>query len=156
MSQFPSPDFTPRGNRPAPFSLRLTPQERAELERLAGDMSLSAFIKDRVFDPDNPHPRRRRRRSVADHKALAQAMAMLGSSRLSQNMNQLAKATHTGNLPLPDQVARELERGCADIRAIREMLMRALGIPIPKTSKRRKQSTSLTFAQEAADTRENS
>ena len=156
MSHFTPNNGIPQPNRPAPFSLRLTPQERAELERLAGDMSLSAFIKDRIFDPDNPHPRRRRRRSVADHKALAQAMAMLGSSRLSQNMNQLAKATHTGNLPLPDQVARELERGCADIRAIREMLMRALGIPIPKRSKHRKQSTSLTFAQEAADTRENS
>lgn len=35
--------------RPAPLSIRLTARERKQLEKLAGDQSLSKYIKDQVF-----------------------------------------------------------------------------------------------------------
>ena len=45
---------TALNKRPAPFSLRLTFDERARLEEEAAGMSISAFIKWRLFDHDKP------------------------------------------------------------------------------------------------------
>jgi len=134
------------GRRPPPFSLRLTQDERAELERMAGSMSLSSCIKARLFDSEAPAPRRRRRRGVKDERALRQLLAMLGSSRLSQNMNQLAKAAHVGNLPLRDEVERDLNKACGDIQMMRVILMRALGIPIKDKEQLKDESLSQTFS----------
>ena len=41
-------------SRIAPFSLRLTPEERSQLEAQAGGMSLSACIKSVVFADEAP------------------------------------------------------------------------------------------------------
>src|SRR3546814_6265706 len=60
--------------RPAPFSLRLTFEQRAQLEQDAGGMSLAAYIQSRLFDSENPAPRRRGKRPVKDSQALAQAI----------------------------------------------------------------------------------
>lgn len=46
---------------PAPFSLRLTAEERAALEAEAGDAPLGAFIRDKLLKGGQA-PRRRRRR----------------------------------------------------------------------------------------------
>lgn len=150
MSGFPKNLPIGGGRRPAPFSLRLTADERTELEKMAGSMSLSSYIKARLFDSEAPAPRRRRRRGVRNEKALGQALAMLGSSRLSQNMNQLAKAAHVGNLPLPGDVERDLRRACADIQAMRIMLMRALGMPIKDKEQLKAESLSQSFSRASA------
>src|SRR3546814_1287972 len=68
--------------RPAPFSLRLTFEQRAQLEQDAGGMSLAAYIQSRLFDSENPAPRRRGKRPVQDYQALAQVLGNLGQSRL--------------------------------------------------------------------------
>jgi len=39
-----------RKTTPPPFSLRLTFEERAQLEREAGDMPLGAYIRSRLFN----------------------------------------------------------------------------------------------------------
>lgn len=140
------PDIRPnrqgkqKDKRIAPLSLRLTTEERVELERLAAGMSLSAFIKSRIFDPNKPIPGKqntaqgwrggcaKQRRPVKDQKVLGQLLALLGASRLPQNLNQLAKAAHIGTLPLPDEIAHELRQACTEIRAMRVMLMQALGL----------------------------
>ncbi len=116
-----------RGPRPAPFSLRLSADERAKLEALAGHQSISAFIKERVFGVDaQSRPRRRARKPVKDEAALAHALAVLGQSRLSQNVNQIAKLAHLGTLPVDGALCDELSAACADIRQMRQTLMRAL------------------------------
>lgn len=138
--------------RPAPFSLRLTFQERAKLEELAGDMSLSSFIKEYLFKSNIPK-KKRRRRPVKDKKLLAQLLAILGKSRLSQNMNQLAKASNTGTLPLPRQVEAELRQACADIRYMRNLLMKGLGLRVDEKNTP-KPSLQTEFAQAAADIRD--
>jgi len=122
----------------APFSLRLTVDERAKLEDLAGDMSLSAFIKEHLFrsGPHKSHKmRRRRRKPIKDQKLLAQLLAILGKSRLSQNMNQLARASNSGSLPLISEVEKELRQACADIKEMRLMLMNGLGLYIKPDKK---------------------
>ncbi|MFY9351141.1 MAG: hypothetical protein WBL20_04840 [Sphingobium sp.] len=114
--------------RDAPLSLRLSRHERARLDRDAAGMSLGAYIKWRLFDPDRPPPRTRGKAPVRDHILLSQLMALLGQSRLSSNVNQLAKAANSGSLPVTPETESDLRHACRDIAEIRRMLMQALGL----------------------------
>ncbi|MCP1472009.1 hypothetical protein J3E64_003724 [Sphingobium sp. OAS761] len=114
--------------RDAPLSLRLSRDERARLERDAAGMSLGAYIKWRLFDPDRPPPRTRGKAPVRDHILLSQLMALLGQSRLSSNINQLAKAANSGSLPVTPETEADLRHACHDLADMRRMLMRALGL----------------------------
>lgn len=114
--------------RDAPLSLRLSRDERARLERDAAGMSLGAYIKWRLFDPERPPPRTRGKAPVRDHILLSQLMALLGQSRLSSNVNQLAKAANSGSLPITPETEAELNHACRDLAEVRRMLMQALGL----------------------------
>lgn len=107
--------------RPAPFSLRLTPEERRQLEDKAAGMPLGGYIRACLFQKRGKLP-------VRDNKALAHILSKLGQSRLASNVNQLAKAVNTGSLPVTPETENALQAACRDIRAIKQMLMKALGI----------------------------
>lgn len=53
-----------------PVSVRCTDEERAELERKAGDLTLSAYIRYRCIGDATPAHRTRGKRPVKDHEAL--------------------------------------------------------------------------------------
>lgn len=114
--------------REAPFSLRLTFDERAILEAAAGGEPLGAFIKSVLFDQELPKTRRRSSAPVKDQQALARVLAALGGSRLSSNLNQLARAVNTGTLPVHPEIENELREACADIARMRAELIEALGL----------------------------
>lgn len=141
--------------RPAPFSLRLSLYERQQLERMAAGESLSSFIKRHVFTDEGQRnatpPTKRGKAPVKDHMLLAQVLAALGHSRLSQNMNQLAKATHTGLLPLPYDVERDLRQACINIQYMRSLLLGALGMKVGERPEGL-ESLSQTFARAKAAT----
>jgi len=114
-----------------PFSLRLSFEERAMLERMAGTQPLGAFIRKRLFG-DQARPRSlHQRRPGADREAIGKALGALGGSRLASNMNQIAKAAHMGALPVGPELSDDLKRACADIAAMRQALMQALGKRAP-------------------------
>ena len=112
----------------APFSLRLTFEERARLEKEATGMSLGAYIRSRLFDTEAPVRRTRNKFPVKDHKELGKLLGELGKSRMANNINQLAKAANGGLLILTPEVKTALLNACADIRHIREALMKSLGL----------------------------
>jgi hypothetical protein len=112
---------------PAPFSLRLTFEERASLEQAAGDMPLGAYIRSQMFREGKTRKRRRYKRPVKDHQALGQLLGALGEARLANNLNQLAKAAHIGSLPVTPETEKALRDACAEIHHMRSLLMRALG-----------------------------
>lgn len=114
---------------PAPFSIRFSVEERALLDRSAAGMPLAAYIRQKLFDGELKQPRRRGRHPVKDHAELARVLAALGASRLSSNLNQIAKAAHLGALPVTPELEDELGEACRDIRSMREGLMKALGFP---------------------------
>lgn len=118
--------------RKAPFSIRLSFDERARLERQAGDMPLGAYVKARVLDGAEPPRRKSPQPSIADRNALAQVLAKLGSSRLSNNVNQLARAANSGSLPVTPETGQALNQACADIAEMKALLMNALGARPPK------------------------
>jgi len=111
-----------------PFSLRLTDEERARLEREAGDRPLGAYIRMRLLAEESVPRRQRRRRPVEDHAALAQVLAALGRSHLASNFNQLAKAANSGSLPVTPDTEAALRQACADVATMRTALLRALGL----------------------------
>ncbi|MGR3757790.1 MAG: hypothetical protein ACU0AT_11255 [Tranquillimonas sp.] len=117
----------PVGKREAPFSLRLSFEERTALRDAANGVPLGAYIKAKLFDEDLEKVRRRNTNPVQDHQELGRILGSLGASRLSQNLNQLARAANRGALPVSPDVEAELKQACADVAAMRDALMRALG-----------------------------
>ncbi len=112
----------------APFSLRLSPEERALLEQAAAGVSLGAYIRSQLFRNDTQPPRSRGKFPVKDHKALAQAIALLGQSRIASNLNQLARAAHTGTLPVDGSMEIDLHEAVQAVADIRALLISALGL----------------------------
>ena len=112
---------------PPPFSLRLTYEERTRLDAERGDKSLAAYIRERLFGTDAAPRKRRGNSPVQDKEALGRMAGALGQSRLSQNMNQLAKAVNTGSLPVTPETEAELKEACREISEMRAELLAALG-----------------------------
>lgn len=134
-----------RGKRAAPFSLRLTFEERAQIEKNAGSMPVGAYIKSLLLAEDAPKYRARRKSPVADHAALAQVLACLGATRIANNLNQLAHATNVGSFYFDADTKRAIREACNDVRIMRQLLMQALG-RFDQNEKRPDESTSQSFA----------
>lgn len=112
-----------------PFSIRLTEAERRSLLERAGKLPLGTFIRDLILGDGLQVPRRRVVNPVKDHEALARVLAVLGQSRITNNLNQLAKAVNIGVLPVTAETEREITEACASVVSMRRDLMRALGLP---------------------------
>ncbi|MCB9943413.1 MAG: plasmid mobilization relaxosome protein MobC [Geminicoccaceae bacterium] len=90
-------------------------------------MTVSAFVRGCVFGDRSARRRPRDRRPVASEIELAQALAMLGQSRIANNLNQLAYQANTGTLALDEGVHRQIEEAYAYVAAMRKSLLHALG-----------------------------
>lgn len=112
---------------PPPFSIRFTFEERARLDAERGRSALLAHIRDCLFG-DDVTPRRKSGKSpVKDAEALGRLLGALGGSRLSNNLNQLAKAVNTGSLPVSPETEADIVAACEEVKALRVDLLRALG-----------------------------
>jgi len=125
--QTPDKKAKTRANYPAPFSLRLSVAEREQLARLAEDQPWGQYIKDVIFR-GSARPRRRGPQPIKDRQLLAKLLGLLGKSRISQNINQLAKAANSGSLPLTPDVHKELVEATRAVQNMRAMLIEAMGL----------------------------
>lgn len=114
--------------RPSPLSLRLTPDERAQLDRDAAGMAIGAYIRWRLFDPTNPPPKTRGKFPVKDHVALSQLLGQLGQSRIADNLNQLARLAKSGSLHITPEAEAAILAGKEELTTMRRLLMKTLGI----------------------------
>lgn len=113
-----------------PFSLRLTVEERQKLDAEAGALPIGEYIRAQLFE--NPSARKVRfRRPIQDEQALTQVLGALGRSRLSNNLNQLAKAVHSGSLPVTPETEQAILDACAAVKGMSGELVKALGLPPP-------------------------
>ena len=120
----------PKHAKPAaPFSLRLTFEERAYLEEKAGNRPLGAYIRERLLG-DRSGKRRRSRKPKLDDQKIALVLADLGRSRLASNLNQLAKAANMGTLDVSSEVERELQTACQAVATMRDILIASLGLKV--------------------------
>lgn len=111
-----------------PFSIRLTKAEKSLLLARAGRIPLGTYIRNALLSGDAQAKRRRMVNPVADHAALARVLAALGQSRLSSNLNQLAKAVNIGALPVTPETEAEITDTCRAVSVMRSDLVRALGL----------------------------
>ncbi|MEP3346342.1 MAG: hypothetical protein ABJN34_14920 [Litoreibacter sp.] len=118
----------PKSSRPAPFSLRLTTEEREQLEAQAGSMPLASYIKSVVLTDMAPKYRKRAKPPVAEQQLLAEVLAKLGATRSANSLNQIAKAIHQGTLYVDDELEADLNAAIGEIAWMRVTLMRALGV----------------------------
>jgi len=121
-----------KGKYAPPFSLRFTVEERQKLDADAGDLAVAEYIRTQLFE--NPAKRLRPyRRPVQDGKALGEVLAALGRSRLSSNLNQLAKAVHSGSLPVTPETEKAILDAVKEVHDMSSQLVKALGLPDDKT-----------------------
>ena len=96
-------------------------------------MPLSRYIRLKLFGADadqvkSRRPKVKRHQPTLDHEIMAQVLAGLGRSRLSSNLNQIAKAANMGALPVTPELEAELLEACAALQAMRQDLIAAMGI----------------------------
>ena len=129
-----SPDDRSGARRPPPgaaaksFSIRLTDDERRQLSESSGGRPLGPFVRDLILAPAAKAPRRKSSTPVRDEVSLARVLAMLGQSRIANNLNQLAKAANIGALPVTRETEADINEACAAVRDMRIALMHALGL----------------------------
>lgn len=119
-------DSTPKMDDNRPVSIRFSNRQLAKLNREANGKPFGPFVRSLIFEDDGslrPH----KVRPVDDPAALAQALSLLGQSRIASNLNHLAKAANSGALPVTPETCQELSEACAQVREMRALLMRALG-----------------------------
>ena len=122
-----APSPAQKSKQTYPFSIRLTNQQRKRLEKEANGRPLGSHVRSLIFEDDGSL-RSRNARPVADAEVLAKALGMLGQSRISSNLNQLAKAANSGTLPVTPEVCRELTQAFEHVSEMRLLLIRALGL----------------------------
>ncbi len=115
--------------KPKPFSLRLSAEERAWLEEQAGSRALGAYIREKLFGENSTKRRTSRRPPLSDGQYAA-LLAALGESRLSSNLNQLAKHANMGTLDISDDAEKQLEEAYQAILEMRKALIMALNLKI--------------------------
>jgi hypothetical protein len=114
--------------RLAPFSIRLTEADRARLAIEAAGAPLGAYIKTKLL-ADAPVSRKRKSgQTVEDRQALARALALLGGSEIFASLGELAELAKDGALPFSPKIEAELRKALAEVRELRGLLMRALGL----------------------------
>lgn len=112
---------------PAPFAIRFSVEERAYLEECAGNKPLGTFIRECVLG-DKMQKRRAVRKPRIEDRQYAELLASLGESRLSSNLNQLAKHANTGTLDVSRDIEQELHDAYMAVLAMRDALLMALGL----------------------------
>lgn len=119
----------PKTKTPAPvLSIRITPEERINLEREAGGRSLSSYVRSRLFD-DGPRRRASSSRAVvSDHKALARVLGAMGRSPAIGTLKGVLAACDEGAILLGPEAEDALRSACATIESMRLDLLKALGL----------------------------
>jgi hypothetical protein len=112
----------------SPITLRLTNDERALLNDMSRGMPISAFIRKRLFGDDVVRRKREANTPIKGRDQIAKVLAMLGASRIANNLNQLAYHANTGSLLIDDQTLKQIEEAYAHVCSMRTALIGALGL----------------------------
>lgn len=115
----------PDKRRPSPLSIRLNDEERRALVAQAGAMALSTYVKRAAL---GARPSRTQRINL-DREPVARVLAILGQSGIGPNLSQLASYAASGSLELDERTRTQILDACEDFRAVRDLLMQALGKP---------------------------
>jgi hypothetical protein len=105
----------------------LSDVERAALMARAGNLPVSTYIKRSLFGGSGVPPRRTARVVTVDRELLGRCLAALGKSQIGDSLTRLARLAEAGSLYCDPRTLARLRRACDDVRAMRTLLMQALG-----------------------------
>ena len=111
-----------------PFSIRLNWQQREELEKLTKGGSWGTYIKEAIFSDMKKPPANSRVIKEMDHKILGKLLGALGKSRISNNINQLARAANSGSLQVNEETVKALHDACRAIQWMKITLIEGMGL----------------------------
>jgi hypothetical protein len=118
----------PRGKASPRITLRLTQEEDARLRQLCEGMTVSAYVRQRLFGDDVGRRRRRSHAPVQDQQALAKLLGLLGETHIANNLNQLAYHANTGTLLIDEQTTGQINEAYGHVCFMRDALIEALGL----------------------------
>ncbi|MBO6549307.1 MAG: hypothetical protein JJ964_06765 [Rhizobiales bacterium] len=117
----------PKPKRMAPLSVRLSKEQRVQLERDAVGMSLNAYVISKLFD--NPtKPKRRCKEPTQKDKAIARALRQLSQAGLVGYLLSQIEAIEENHLSLPEDEEEQLRQAYTDCCSLRRDLIEALGL----------------------------
>ena len=109
--------------------MRLSEEENALLRELADGVTVSSYVRECLFGKEtNKRKTRRRHQPVADEQSLARTLAMLGETRIANNLNQLAHKANMGELKMSSSTLAQIEEAYEHIQAMRKDLIKAIGL----------------------------
>ena len=117
------------GASPNPSPIRLTAGELAYLRSKAGRRPLGAWCRDQLLG-EHAEKQAELQQPGLDERQYAALLAALGHSRLSSNLNQLAKHANMGTLDVSQDTERQLQDAYAAILAMRDALLTALQVKL--------------------------
>lgn len=109
-------------------TLRLTEEEHAQLKSLSEGMAISAYIRQCVFGSKATRRKRKSHVPIQDQHAMAKALALLGQSRIANNLNQLAHRANMDSLIMDDKAYTQIQEAYDHVIAMRDNLIKALGL----------------------------
>ena len=80
-----------------------------------------------MFAEETKRRKKRALSSIEDKKAAAEALALLGQSRIASNLNQLAYHANIGALIVGEAEKDQIAQANDHLSVIRSLLMQALG-----------------------------
>ena len=110
---------------PSPISIYFNWSQLDELDAMRQGQKRGTFIKEAVFSAGK---RLIKRYAETDRILIAKVLAALGKSRISSNINQLAKAANSGSLPVNEEVQKALLDACITIEWMKVTLIKAMGV----------------------------
>ncbi len=114
---------------PAPLTYRpKDEEERQKVLMAAKGMSVSEYIRQCVHRADTTPKNHKLRTPIRDEQSLARALALLGQSRIANNLNQLAYHANTGSLLLDEETLAQIKDAHDHICWMRKHLIAALGL----------------------------
>lgn len=114
------------------ISVRVTEEEKAALQAMAGTVALAHFIRERALG-DEAEARAKRyqvkpREPSLDYKELAQLLGLFGQSELATSVLALSLAATKGHIDITPEQEEKIECACDDIQTVKQALILALGV----------------------------
>ena len=109
-------------------TIRLSVEDHEKLKAQADGAALSVYLRALILKQQLPKRKLRSTASVEDRQAIAQLLALLGDSRIANNLNQLAYHANIGSLPIDDETKGQINEAYDHVLFMRNTLISALGM----------------------------
>lgn len=112
-----------------PISVRLTNDEFDALRYSAGERSLSAYIRSRIFESSGgPNDAGQRISSQERQRLLSKLLVRLGSMDFDVRLSKLIECVETGAFENEQEILQVIKELSADLSKIRQDLLKGLGL----------------------------